>query len=130
MRSSAMITRPAGGVPASDRQRAERASPSSFQRTAGCACTLELGIFLAVSARLVCRIFPGVREEFPVGGGNRVDTQLVAQPNEVQENVGDLIACRRKRLGREAAALLFGEPLKGLEQFARLDRQRHREVLG
>src|ERR1700730_14987520 len=48
MCSSAMSTRLAGGAPLSERQRAQRASPPSVQRTTGYALTLELGIaFLA-----------------------------------------------------------------------------------
>ena len=34
------------------------------------------------------------------GRGDRIDAQLVAQPDQVQQNVRDLIACRRVRLGR------------------------------
>ena len=42
---------------------------------------------------------------------------------EVEEHVRDLLARRRLRLGREAAALLLREPLEDLEQLAGLHRQ-------
>src|SRR5665213_3142606 len=128
--SSAMTTRAEGGTPRSERQRATQVSPPSVHWTSGCACTLQLCVFLAVAARLVRRILRGVLDELAPGSGDRIYAQCVAQSHQIQQHVGNLIARCRMHVGCEAAALRLGEPLEDLEQLAGFRRQCHRQVLG
>ena len=69
--------------------------------------TLELSVLPAVAARLLDRIFLRVRDDLALGRGDGIDAERVAQPDQVQQNVGDLLARRRLRGRLEVAAVRF-----------------------
>ena len=77
----------------------------------------------------VGRVLLLVQRDLVVGGAQQIDAELVGQPQQIDEHVGELEPHALAALGVERAALLFGQPLKLLDELGGLDGQRHREIL-
>src|SRR5512139_1319121 len=105
MRSSTMAICFGGGAPLSERQRADLSPSPSAQSMTECSPMLELGVLAGGAARLVHRVLPGVGDHLAAGGVDRIDAQLVGEPDEVEQDVGDLLAGGGEDLRRRAAAL-------------------------
>lgn len=90
---------------------------------------VQLGVLLGLAFGLVYGVLAGVLFEFFVGGVDEVDAEMVGEVQQVDRDIAHFLFDRGPFLGREVAALLFGQPLEALEQLAHLAGQRHGEVL-
>src|SRR6516164_8227173 len=89
----------------------------------------ELRVLFAAAPRLVCRVFRGVDFELFGRSECEVNVELVVQPHEVEEDVGELLRHFGARLGAERGGLGVREPLEMLEELGGLNAQGHREIL-
>lgn len=97
---------------------------------AGLANHSKLIVFLAATPSAVGGVLLRVQRNLRLRGFHGVDTEHVAELDEVKEYIRDLAAHRFEFLWGKRAALFFRQPLEVFEQLARFHDQRGRQVLG
>ena len=104
--------------------------PHPVDEFSGPSAPLQRRIFFATPPRLVHRVLHRIQFNLRIRGGDEINAQLVAYPDQVEQHVGHFGAYFIERFGWQLLAFGFCEPLEMFEQFGRFNSEGSGQVLG
>ena len=87
-----------------------------------------IGVLLRAAPDLLSRVLGLIHCKFPIGCLQQVNMQLIAQPDQVNECIGEFFRHLCLFGPIEIPALLFSKPLEMLNDFSHLDRKCHGQI--
>ena len=90
---------------------------------------LDIGVLLAGAMCAANRILFAIHDQLPARRFRQINIQLVAELQQIQQDICRLGGNFGFLLHREISALLFGQPLEGLKQLGGFHRQGRSEIL-